>query len=160
MNISSAESYTPLSLPVAGTGLAALLLAAMLIAATQSVSAQSGSGADTQATPAVSSCKDVWSLAPAASYCEAEAIQTNPGTCGIKIASCSITVNVDNSSTTFSKQSLNMSVAENDTDDVDLCFALSGGSYSMDVKAGCGSDETASASAVNDGLSTTTTSVQ
>ena len=106
-------------------------------------------------------CADKWAESEAADYCSASDIGTvfrgvgRARHCSVS-GTCSITVDVDDESTTFNL-GMERSQSPNDTADLDICFAAdSAGTsgFSATVKAGCASTETDSDDAVDNGLST------
>ena len=109
----------------------------------------------------IQQCTDDWNDAPASTYCagatvsriEAEGAQQ--GHCTVD-ASCSITVAVDGTDTTYTP-SVNMTLARASTNSIDLCFSVTADcGASVNARAGCDTDETGSATATANGLVTST----
>ena len=114
----------------------------------------------------IEACENAWDDAPAHGYCTSSSITrvnagSSAGNCLISVSTCSITVSVDGTDTTFTPTwpsnygyaGDGLSVA--DTGTVDICFASSNttnSGYTATVNAGCASTETDSASATADGL--------
>ena len=119
------------------------------------------------ASSGVQACTDAWNDAPAASYCTQTSISravsgSGWGNCIIEVSSCSITVDVDDASTTFTPSwpsdytSTGDGVGVNSAAVIDICFASSSSAssgFTATVKTGCASTETGSASATSSGLS-------
>lgn len=121
-------------------------------------------------------CADEWDDAPASGSCSGATVSRittegdQNGYCTVS-GTCSITVNVDSESTTFTP-SVDLTVSPDHTDTIDICFKqrespdaaiadtfLGGGddvilgpAWSATVKAGCATDETTSATASASGL--------
>lgn len=104
-------------------------------------------------------CTDAWDDSEADDYCSATVGRilagTGTGNCHLQI-SCSITVAVDETDTTFSP-SRNTTQTPANTENLDICFARSSDAasgFDVDILVGCGSSETTSDNAVANGLST------
>ncbi len=149
-------AWAAISLMAAGVA----VVAAMFI-----VSAEPARAADEE--PYHQACVDGWDDAPASSYCTRSSISrvstgslTTPGNCIIEVSSCSITVNVGDTSTTFTPTwpgaygSTGNGLSADDVEDIDICFASNGsGGHTATVKIGCASGETDAATAASSGLS-------
>ena len=107
-------------------------------------------------------CRSEWRDSDARSYCSgatigASGVGMTPSEWGCDVsATCSITVDVDDTSTTFTP-SVDDHFPTADVDDLDICFAedsTATSGFTASVKAGCASTETDSGDAVDDGLST------
>ena len=104
-------------------------------------------------------CADKWAESEAADYCSTSGMGTvfrgvgRERHCSVS-GTCSITVDVDDESTTFTPGLEDLSQSPNDTANLDICFAAGTSGFSATVKAGCASTETDSDDAVSNGLST------
>ena len=111
----------------------------------------------------VQSCVEKWEDSDAYDYCSsADVTVPSVGSCQVN-GSCSITVAVDDTDTTFTPSISNLTQSTSQTDDIDICFAedtTATSGYTAAVKAGCATGETDSGDAVSNGLGdsgTTTT---
>ena len=110
----------------------------------------------------IQTCIDKWESSEAYDHCSSASVNrisasaaTDPGHCEVS-GSCSITVDVDDASTTFTP-SVDVTESPSDTRTLDICFAedsTATSGFSATVKAGCASTETDSDDAADNGLST------
>ena len=107
----------------------------------------------------IQQCTDDWNDAPASTYCSGATVSRitaegdQQGHCTVG-ASCSITVAVDDTNTTYTP-SINLTLARASTNSIDLCFSVTADcGVSVNARAGCNTDETSSATATADGLET------
>ena len=107
-------------------------------------------------------CTDKWVESEAADYCSTSRMGrdfrgVNRESYCVVSGTCSITVDVDDESTTFTPGMDDLSQSQNSTANLDICFAADStetSGFSATVKAGCASTETGSDDAVSNGLST------
>ena len=127
-------------------------------------SSTGGGGATIQSASGsyIQTCIDKWESSEAYDHCSSASVDrigvravTDPGHCEVS-GSCSITVDVDDASTTFTP-SVDVTESPSDTRTLDICFAedsTEASGFSATVKAGCASTETDSDDAADNGLST------
>ena len=142
-------------------------LAAMLVSssvqATQGETVDSATRANSNSVTYTSSCITQWESSEAYDHCSATVSYTTVTMGGTSTpsrrcelnGSCSITVDVDDTSTTFTP-SVDVTARPNDLDDYDICFAedsTATSGFSATVKDGCASTETDSDDATSNGLS-------
>ena len=133
-------------------------LGAAALAAAMAVAGPAHSLKGTNANTYNNACVNAWGASPGQDYCDSETLTMQGGDCNISGASCSITANVGDVSTTWT---LTWSGTESPADlqTLDLCFSSTSSdgvlTWSVAMKTGCASGETTSSSATADGLAAT-----
>ena len=98
-------------------------------------------------------CQDKWDDSDASDYCTATVTWWSSGERCRIVGSCSISVDVDNTQTTFTPN-LNHTKSKENTGKMDICFQV-GSSVIAGVWAGCPTGQVDSSDATTDGLTTT-----
>ena len=103
-------------------------------------------------------CSNEWAEAPAYTYCSTATVSVSRNrSTGAKFCrvsgSCSISVDVDQTSTEFTPD-FDYTTFRRKTDDIDICFAYYTTNFQANVRDNCFTSETDSSTAVTDGLTT------